>query len=128
MILKIPQKRISEFGDGKVKDGSGDVLFDIVYEALVFRPLEGEVLDGVVTDINVDHVQVGVGPLKGVIAKRKLPKGFEYDEKANAMTCDKRPEKITLGSFIRFKITGLTAHAHDFTMIGAINDNTVWKL
>ena len=61
---------VEEIGDGIVKDGTGDVLFDVKYQAVVFRPFKGEVLDGVVTEVNEHIIHVNVGPLEGSISDK----------------------------------------------------------
>ena len=55
-----------------MKDGTGDVLFDIKYQAVVFRPFKNEVLDGVVTGINDTMININVGPLEGAISHKVI--------------------------------------------------------
>ena len=59
---------IEDLGDGIVKDGTGDVLFDVKYQAVIFRPFKNEVLDGVVTALDKDLIHINVGPLDGAIS------------------------------------------------------------
>lgn len=40
---------------------------------MVFKPFKGEVLDGVVSEVKENVVQVNVGPLRGAIAQSVLP-------------------------------------------------------
>ena len=59
---------IEDYGDGIVKDGTGDVLFDIKYQAVIFRPFKNEVLDGLVTELHENMLHVTIGPLEGAIS------------------------------------------------------------
>ncbi len=65
-------RSIDKSGDGIIKDGSGDVLFDVEYSAIVFRPFKNEVLDGVVSSVEEDAIHVNVGPLECAIARLVL--------------------------------------------------------
>ena len=48
MILLI--KRVEDSGEGVIDDG-GNVVFAVKYSALTFKPVENEVMDGVVKEI-----------------------------------------------------------------------------
>jgi DNA-directed RNA polymerase II subunit RPB7 len=39
-------------GKGLIREGVGSATFNIKYNALVFRPFKGEVMDAVVTSVN----------------------------------------------------------------------------
>lgn len=119
---------IEELGDGLVKDGTGDVLFDIKYQAVVFKPFKGEVLDGVVTEVKENVVHVNVGPLRGAIANSNMPPGYRFAPQENVYLCDGRNEKIGVGSEIRFQLLGVTIKTGSFFFVGIINDRAVWKL
>ena len=43
--------RVVSIGEGKILPNRGQVLYPIVYKALVFRPFVGEVLDAIVTSV-----------------------------------------------------------------------------
>jgi DNA-directed RNA polymerase subunit E'/Rpb7 len=47
----------------------GDVLFTVKYQAVVFRPFKGEVLDGVVHTISKEGLFINIGPLDGFVSK-----------------------------------------------------------
>ena len=45
-------ERVLATGTGMIRDGTGYVTFPVKYEAVVFRPFKGEVLEAVVTIVN----------------------------------------------------------------------------
>ena len=48
---------------------SGEVIFKVNFQALVFKPYKGEILDGVVSDVTSDGIFIESGPLKSFISK-----------------------------------------------------------
>merc|ERR1739838_536830 len=51
---------IDSIGDGEILPGRGFCRFPIKYKAIVFRPFKGEVVDGVVTQVNKVGLMVDV--------------------------------------------------------------------
>ena len=43
--------QVDEIHDGKIRDGIAAVSFPVDYQALVFRPIKNEVVDGVVRTV-----------------------------------------------------------------------------
>ncbi len=43
---------VEHIGKGKVQEGTGFVVFNIKFNAIVFKPFKGEVLDAVVTQVD----------------------------------------------------------------------------
>lgn len=43
---------LNNFGKGKILPGSGLAEFKVNYQAIVFKPYKGEVLDAIVTTVN----------------------------------------------------------------------------
>lgn len=44
--------QIDNIGAGLIQHGQGFVMYPVKYKAVVFRPFKGEVLDGIVTQVN----------------------------------------------------------------------------
>merc|ERR1711976_1090769 len=53
---------IEDPSSGKILDTSGDVLFNMRYKAVVMKPFQGEVMDGVIEKVEKYGIHVGVGP------------------------------------------------------------------
>ena len=52
--------------EGVVQDTTGQVIFSIRFDAIAFKPISNEILDGVVHSLNKDGsgIEVHSGPLK----------------------------------------------------------------
>ena len=73
---------VEKIEDGLVKDGTGEVYFNVTYQAVVFRPFIGEVMDGIVSEVRKDGVYFNIGPLEGAIAHTVLVYIRQYIEYA----------------------------------------------
>jgi DNA-directed RNA polymerase II subunit RPB7 len=52
----------------------------VCFKALVFRPLRGEVLDGIITGIEKVGLEVKVGACKVFIPHTRIPSEMKYSE------------------------------------------------
>lgn len=79
------------------------------FKALVFRPLKGEVIDGVVTGIEKVGLEVKVGACKVFIPHTKIPSEMKYIEEENAFRGeDDMTQVIRNESLIRFKVENVS--------------------
>merc|ERR1712131_290051 len=74
---------IDSIGDGEILSGRGFCRFPIKYKAIVFRPFKGEVVDGVVTQVNKVGLMVDVGPMGCFISRHSIPSDMEFDPDSN---------------------------------------------
>lgn len=96
--------RLEKIQDGLVND-SGDAIFTVSFKALVYRPLKGEVLDGVVTGIEKVGIEVKVGACKVFIPHTKIPTEMKYSEEQNGFISEEDQTQIIKDeSVIRFKV------------------------
>ena len=58
----------TDISDGRIQDTSGEVIYKVKFNALVFRPFKGEILDGIVTDVHSDGFHLQSGPLKSFVS------------------------------------------------------------
>ena len=71
--------------NGYIMDGSGDIIFKMSYEAVLFRPFVNEVSDGIIEKIlPLDGgIHVKVGPMLVFIPKEYIPNTYILEEKNN---------------------------------------------
>jgi DNA-directed RNA polymerase subunit E'/Rpb7 len=43
---------VETVGQGTIQPGTGMAAFNVVYQAIVYRPFKGEVVEGVITSVN----------------------------------------------------------------------------
>ena len=60
--------RVLRVDDGRIQDTSGEVIYRVVFKALVFKPFKGEVLDGVVSAVDNNGFMIRSGPLESFVS------------------------------------------------------------
>ena len=114
---------VTDIGDGLVLDTSGDVQFNVKYTALVFKPKKGDVLDGVVTNVNQNSIVVSVGPQSVMIAHSSMPSDIEYDPFTKSYkSADMQSVVIQEDNEIRFRVIGVNILANEITCAGTIDE------
>lgn len=113
---------------GKVMDTTGDVLFNIKYKAVVMKPFEGEVLDGVIERVDKFGAQINVGPFKVFISNSQFPSDFEYQETTNSYVSKALNDKLAVETEVRFRVTGVQFEANEFYPTGTMNENYLGPL
>ena len=74
---------VNSVGDGRVLDGRGAAVFEVVYTAVVWRPFKDEVVDAVVTDVSDLAIFADIGPTTAVIHRNNLPAEYLFQKNAN---------------------------------------------
>lgn len=59
-----------DMGKGRIIPNDGSAEFEVKYTAIVWRPFKGEVVDGIVSNVQQLGVFVDVGPLTVFISHR----------------------------------------------------------
>lgn len=102
-MLDISSEKIK---GGVIEYDTGDVSYTVTFQALLFRPFKGEVLDIVVDNVN----QVGIfgyaGPLRVFVPRRQMPDYLEggYDAERGSYISDDQEEEIKQGCSVRAKV------------------------
>jgi DNA-directed RNA polymerase II subunit RPB7 len=68
---------ILDIGKGMILPGSGQAEFITRYRAIVFKPFKGEVVDGVVN--NVNKVRFSTVPLSSYFVLRRAPPQYDMN-------------------------------------------------
>lgn len=110
-------------GKGKVISGTGMAEFDVKYSAIVWKPFKGEVVDGVVTDVNKMGFFAEVGPLSVFVSTHLIPSNMKFDPTANPPAYQNSDEIIEKGTRIRLRIVGTRTDVNEIYAIGSINED-----
>jgi DNA-directed RNA polymerase II subunit RPB7 len=119
---------IEEPSSGKILDTSGDVLFNMRYKAVIMKPFQGEVLDGVIEKVEKYGIHVAVGPIKVFISNSQFPPDFVYREDNNLYESKMNNDKLKIDSEVRFRIMGVQFEGNEFHPTGTMNENYLGPL
>lgn len=107
---------------GALDDTTGYAIFPLRYQAVVFRPFRGEVLDGVVSKTSEQGFYTESGPLTVFVSYHQLPGGMTFDVNNQAWNSDDAVDNIKEGTSVRFRIMGLKIEATEISATGTIQD------
>lgn len=113
---------------GQIREGTGITCFTIKFNAIVFRPFKGEVLDAVVTKVNKMGFFAEVGPLPVFVSKHAIPADMVFDQNSNppsyvSQVTDEQPIRIRPDSEVRLRIVGTHFDVNEIRAIGTIRDD-----
>lgn len=102
--------RVVDVGPGIVSQRTGYGLFDVKYDAIVFRPQSGQVVDAVIQSVSPQGFMAGAGPLEVFVATKSMPDGYTYDYE-NGSFHDSKAENVFMpGTKVRVKIISTKPH------------------
>ena len=114
--------QINDIPNGMIMDTSGNILFNVSFKAIVMKPFEGEVCDGVIESVTKYGIIVSVCPIKSFISKSDFPPNFEYDENNNTYN-SYESGKLEKGTEIRFRIKKLQYDNNGFRPLGTMRES-----
>ncbi|EEA08561.1 DNA-directed RNA polymerase II subunit RPB7, putative [Cryptosporidium muris RN66] len=98
---------------GRIQDGTGLIIVPIKYQAIVYRPMKGEVIDGTVESVNELGIIVNCGPLKRVfVSQSALPENISYSSGVDGSTArayldSKSQLQIKQNTEVRVRLRGV---------------------
>ncbi|KAA1125367.1 DNA-directed RNA polymerase II subunit [Puccinia graminis f. sp. tritici] len=110
---------------GTIQPGTGMAEFVMKYSAIVLKPFKGEVVDGIVGQVNKMGFFVEVGPLQAFVSSHLIPSDLKFDPNANppCFSSDEDQATIEKGTRIRLKIVGTRVDATEIFAIGTIKED-----
>ena len=57
-----------DVSDGRIQDTTGEIIYKVKFQALVFRPIQGEILDGIVKYVTNECFTIESGPLEAFVS------------------------------------------------------------
>ncbi len=71
--------KIESIENGIVNE-HGEAIFTVTFKALVFRPLKGEILEGIVEGVERVGIELSVGCVKIFIPHTKIPEYLKFKD------------------------------------------------
>lgn len=113
---------IYNISQGKVRPGSGEAQFTILYRAILWKPFKGETIDCVVDKIGVQGIFCDAGPLTVFVARGHVPTGMKYNPDATPpQYSGVSGDIIEKGSAVRVKILGVRSEVGALFAIGKMS-------
>ncbi|KJE90132.1 RNA polymerase II core subunit [Capsaspora owczarzaki ATCC 30864] len=126
-IVAITSLSEEHLGRGRLMAGKGLVSYHVQYQAVVFRPVKGEVMDAIVTVVNKMGFFAEAGPISIFVSQvGGMPSEYSFDVTSNPpcfKSADMTIGAITVGSQVRLRIAGMRIDAESITTVGTIKDD-----
>ncbi|CAN6439470.1 unnamed protein product [Victoria cruziana] len=115
--------KLKECHRGRVKDLTGEVVFTVVFDCLTFKPVKGEILEGVADRILKHGVMLKCGPVEKIFLSHKVMKDFRFIQGENPVFLNNDNLKLEKDGRIRFKVIGVRwmEIEKEFRMLGSLD-------
>ena len=110
LIISVLDVEVSEIG--KIIPGDGGSYHRAIFNALVFRPLLHEVVEGEVITVEDFGLFVRLGPLEGLIHRSQIyDDRFSYDRSQGAMIGQETHFVVRKGDVVRARVVAVSSMA-----------------
>ncbi|KAL7713782.1 DNA-directed RNA polymerase II 19 kD polypeptide rpb7 [Entamoeba marina] len=120
-------KQVKKIKPIRIAEGSGNIIFEIEYDAIVQKVINKEVVPGTVVNVNEDGISVDVGAFKAIhITSKKIP-DCEYNAHDNVYrdtdpntkfeirVGDKIRTRLDIVQYSSFKMTSMASIERSFS-------------
>ncbi|KAG5554506.1 hypothetical protein RHGRI_012150 [Rhododendron griersonianum] len=97
---------LDHIGEGKVRQHTGDVLFPVLFSCVTFKPLRGEILEGVVHKILKHGVFLRSGPIENIYLSNQKMSDYKNVPGENPIFMNDKLSKIEKDVVVRFSVIG----------------------
>jgi len=107
MIIGI--ENIEEIGEGRIIEGDGAVYFDVVFNAICFKPALQEVVEGEVVEVVEFGAFVSIGPFDALLHMSQVTDDYMvFDEKGKRLVGKETKKVLQEGDLVRVRIVSLS--------------------
>jgi len=100
---------VLEHNQGKVVIGDGSAFYHIKFDALFYKPMLHEVIDGEVIEIIEFGAFVRIGPMDGLVHVSQITNDYiNYDVKRGALLAKESNKSLDETDFVRTRIVALS--------------------
>ncbi len=91
--------------EGKIVPGDGATYHKVKFDALIYSPVEGEVIEGEVTEILDFGAFIQIGPIEGLVHISQIADDYiSYDKKKSELLCKQTRRKLAKGDTVRARV------------------------
>ncbi|MDI9620103.1 MAG: DNA-directed RNA polymerase [Candidatus Nezhaarchaeota archaeon] len=107
IIVAVLEVKVSP--EGRIIPGDGATYHKAKFDALVFSPIEGEVVEGEVTEVLEFGAFVRLGPVEGLVHISQVADDYiSYDKKKGELLCKQLRRKLAKGDSVRARVVTLS--------------------
>lgn len=105
---------IAAVGEGRILTGDGGVYYDVTFDAVAFRPLLQEIVEGRVVEIVEFGAFVSIGPMDALLHVSQISDDFmTYDEKNSRLVGRNEAKVLAEGDMVRARIVAVSLNEVD---------------
>lgn len=105
---------IVEIGDGRILSGDGAVYYDATFNALAFRPIMQEIVEGDIVEILEFGAFIEVGAMDALLHISQITDDFiSYDEKNARLACKEKARSLSEGDSVRARIVAISLNERE---------------
>jgi len=124
---------LENVSEGKIRHGTGSVIFWVDFKCIVFRPFVKEIVEAVVVKVNNHGFFADCGPQERILVPKKNMTGFEYrQEEVETYNSwrDSTGSEIKMNEVVRLQIVATKWDAKDRTYlaVGSLNGDLLGHL
>ena len=95
--------------EGRILPGDGASYHKVRFKALVYSPLEGEVVEGEVVEVVDFGAFVQIGPIEGLVHISQVADDYiSYDKRKGEFLCKQTRRKLSKGDVVRARIVTIS--------------------
>lgn len=105
---------VIDVGEGRILFGDGGVYYETTFDALMYKPVMQEVVEGIVVEVVEFGAFIGIGPLDGLIHVSQLTDDFvSYDGKNDRLAFKESGRAVGEGDKLRARIVAISLNERE---------------
>lgn len=100
--------------DGRILAGDGAVYYDATFDAIVFRPLMQEIIDGDIVEVVEFGAFISMGAMDALLHVSQITDDYiSYDEKNSRLVGKEKGQSLSVGDSVRARIVAISLNERD---------------
>lgn len=98
-----------EIGEGHILAGDGAIYYNVIFDALVFKPEMQEIIEGEVVEIVKFGAFLSIGPFDGLLHVSQITNEYiSYDEKNSRLVSKESNKSLGEGDKVRARVIAVS--------------------
>ncbi len=111
LVIAVLNAEVSE--EGIIIPGDGATYHEADFTVISFMPVNGEVIEGIVTQVTQNLVYINVGPVDGVVhVSQVLDDQLRFDQTRGALVGEKSKKILQKGDVVRARVISYSIEAN----------------